>query len=110
MGIIIYYIYFMKSNIGSNPQVLISPTSPSKLENRTLSSAMAQLNVPKIKKPPPSLRSDVLKIIENNISSIDLKAIMDELGITKNEIIKRDIKSFKANGTDVNLLQLRYDH
>merc|ERR1712000_122337 len=35
---------------------------------------------------------------------------MDELGITKNEIIRRELKSFKTNGTDVNLLQLRYDH
>jgi len=110
MGIIIYYIYFMKSNIGSNPQVLISPTSPSKLEDRTLSSAMAQLNVPNINKPPPTNRNDILKIIANNIMSIDLKSIIDELGLTKNEIIKKELKSFKENNKDTNLCQLRYDH
>jgi hypothetical protein len=88
----------------------LSPCSPSKLEDRTLSSAMAQLNVPNIKKPPPTYRNDILKIIENNIMSIDLKAIIDELGLTKNEIIKRELRSFKENSKDINLCQIRYDH
>jgi hypothetical protein len=71
---------------------------------------MAQLNVPQIKKPPPKNRNDILKIIESNITSIDLKAIIDELGLTKNEIIKKELSSFKNDKKDSKVCQLRYDH